>query len=144
MVILPITLKQANEFVEIYHRHNKPVQGHKWSLGLWDNNNLIGVAITGRPIARLLDDGLTLEILRVCTNGQRNSNSFLYGRVARIAHLMGYQRIITYTLKKESGASLRAIGAKAIEASKPGSWNRSNRLRENQSVFWEEKIRWEF
>jgi len=143
MQIKPISLKQANDFVLNNHRHNKPVQGHKWSVGLYENNQLIGVGITGRPIARLLDDGLTLEILRVCTNGERNANSFIYGRIAKIAKLMGYEKIITYTLKRETGASLRAVGAKPIEASKPGGWNRKNRPRENQEIFWEEKIRWE-
>jgi len=143
MEIKPISLKLANEFVLDNHRHNKPVQGHKWSLGLYKNNQLIGVGITGRPIARLLDNGLTLEILRVCTNGEKNANSFLYGKVAQIARLMGYEHIITYTLKEESGASLRAVGAKPIEASKPGNWDRKNRPRENQEIFWKEKIRWE-
>jgi len=138
----PISLKQANEFVEKHHRHNKKVQGHKWSIGLFDNNNLVGVAITGRPVARLLDDGLTLEILRVCTNGKRNANSMLYGRVAKIARLMGYEKIITYTLTKESGTSLRAIGAKQESIVKPAGWNRPNRKRQNQKVYFEEKIRW--
>ena len=140
--IRPISLKQANEFVLNNHRHNKPVQGHKWSLGLFNNQQLIGVAIVGRPIARNLDNGLTLEILRVCTNGERNSNSMLYGRVAQIARLMGYEKVITYTLTKESGASLRAVGAKPETEIKGGGWNRENRPRENQEVFFEPKIRW--
>ena len=143
MDIKPISLKKANEFVSNNHRHNKPVQGHKWSLGLYDElGNLIGVGITGRPIARLLDDGLTLEILRVCTNGERNANSMLYGRICKIARLMGYKKIITYTLTIESGVSLRAVGAKPEAEIKGGGWNRKNRPRKNQKISFEKKIRW--
>lgn len=144
MNIVPISLKDANEFVLINHRHNKPTQGHKWSLGLLnDCGLLIGVGIVGRPVSRILDDGFTLEILRVCTNGERNSNSFLYGRIVKIARLMGYKKIITYTLEKETGASLRAVGARPEKASKPSSWGRKNRPRKEQSIYYEQKIRWE-
>ena len=73
----PISLKQANEFVSLNHRHNKPVAGHKFSIGLFSNEKLIGVAICGRPVARMADDGLTLEVLRVCTDGTRNANCFI-------------------------------------------------------------------
>ncbi len=43
---------------------------------------------------------------------RRNKNvcSFLYGAAARAAAAMGYNRIITYTLDSENGASLRASG----------------------------------
>jgi hypothetical protein len=142
LIFKPISLKEANKYISQYHRHNKSVQGHKWSLGLYQGNKLIGVAITGRPVARLLDDGKTLEILRVCTNGYRNANSMLYSRVAKIARLMGYERIITYTLTKESGASLRAIGAEQEAKVKPTTWDRLNRKRKEQKVYAEEKIRW--
>lgn len=140
--VKPISLKEANNFVAKLHRHNKPVQGHKWSIALYENDKLIGVAIVGRPVARLLDDGETLEILRVCTDGTKNANSFLYGRVVKIARLMGYKKIITYTLTKENGASLRASGAKIDAFIKPSSWNRPNRKRKEQDVYKEEKIRW--
>lgn len=144
MVIRPISLKLANEFVEKHHRHNKKVRGHKWSLGLYEEDKLIGVGIVGRPVARLLDDGLTLEILRVCTNGERNANSMLYGRIARIAKLMGYEKVITYTLQKESGSSLRAVGATPEWKFDGQSWSRKNRLRKEQRIYYEPKIRWKF
>ncbi|EPF6736802.1 hypothetical protein NR640_005420 [Pseudomonas aeruginosa] len=32
--ICPLTLAEANAFVEQHHRHHGPVQGHKFSLGL--------------------------------------------------------------------------------------------------------------
>ena len=72
------------------------------------NGQLVGVAITGRPVSRYLDDGLTLEINRLCTDGTRNACSFLYGAAARAAKAMGYRKIITYILDTEDGASLRA------------------------------------
>ncbi|HBI8193468.1 TPA: hypothetical protein K8297_004922, partial [Escherichia coli] len=109
MVISPITLKAAQEFIAQHHRHNKPPVGHKFSIGLRNNaGELIGVATAGRPVARHFDDGLTLEVNRTCTTGERNANSALYGAIWRAAKAMGYQRCITYTQADESGASLRA------------------------------------
>ena len=138
----PISLKRANEFVSNHHRHNKPVAGHKFSIGLFDNERLIGVAICGRPVARMADDGLTLEVLRVCTDGTRNANSMLYSRVKKIAQVMGYQKVLTYTLTEESGASLRAVGAQKDGIVKPREWSREKRKRETQNIYKKEKIRW--
>jgi len=59
MTIVPITLKTANEFIAAHHRHHKPTRGHKWSIGLEHNNEIVGVAIVGRPVARGADTGLT-------------------------------------------------------------------------------------
>jgi hypothetical protein len=139
----PVSLKQANEFISAYHRHNKPVAGHKFSIGLFDDENkLVGVAICGRPVARMADDGLTLEILRVCTDGTRNANSMLYARVKRIAQLMGYRKVLTYTLAEESGSSLRAVGAQKDGIVKPREWSREKRKRVFQDVYKKGKIRW--
>ncbi len=111
MQISPVTLRVAKAFISRHHRHNKPPVGHKFSIGLRnDAGELIGVATAGRPVARHLDDGLTLEVNRTCTTGERNANSALYGAVWRAAKAMGYQRCITYTQADESGASLRAAG----------------------------------
>ena len=108
LVIIPITLKEANEFVRNYHRHNLPTVGCKFAIGCVNNNELCGVAICGRPTARALDNGLTLEILRNCTDGTKNACSKLYGACVRIAKSMGYVKIITYILESENGASLKA------------------------------------
>ena len=142
MNFVPISLKQANDFVAENHRHNKPVAGHKFSIGLFNDDKLIGVAICGRPVARMADDGLTLEVLRVCTDGTRNANSMLYGRVKKIAQVMGYKKIITYTLTEESGSSLRAVGAQKDGIVKPREWSREKRKRASQKVYKKEKIRW--
>ena len=138
----PISLKQANEFVSNHHRHNKPVAGHKFSIGLFDDERLIGIAICGRPVARMADDDLTLEVLRVCTDGTRNANSMLYSRVKKIAQVMGYQKVLTYTLAEESGASLRAVEAQKSGIVKPREWSRKKRERNSQDVYKKEKIRW--
>ena len=106
----PISLRDANEYVRQHHRHHKPVVGHKFSIGCEADGELVGVIIAGRPVSRYLDDGSTLEVTRLCTNGAKNACSFLYGAAARAAAAMGYDRIITYTLESENGASLRASG----------------------------------
>lgn len=107
--IIPITLKQANEYVTAYHRHHKAVRGCKFCIGLVDDDkHLVGVAICGRPVSRYYDNGETLEINRLCTNGYKNACSRLYGACVRIAKEMGYKKIITYTLQSEDGSSLKA------------------------------------
>lgn len=108
--LVPISLKEANAFVTEHHRHHKSVTGHKFSLGCIQDGELVGVAIVGRPVSRYLDDGITLEVNRLCSIGEKNVCSFLYGAAARAARALGYRRIITYTLETEPGTSLRAAG----------------------------------
>ena len=108
--IRPITLRAANAYVAQHHRHNQPTNGHKFSVSVWDGDRMCGVAIAGQPIARKLDDGLTIEIRRVCTDGTRNACSILYAACAKAARAMGYRRAITYTLVSEPGTSLKAAG----------------------------------
>lgn len=136
MKVIPISLKQANEFVEKYHRHHSPVVGHKFSIGALDNkDSLVGVAIVGRPVSRYLDDGKTLEVTRLCTDGTYNACSFLYSRCAKIAKDMGYEKIITYILETENGASLRASGwTLEKENAGGGSWNVPSRPRELKPI----------
>ena len=106
LVVVPLTLKQANDFVDTYHTHNKKVVGCKFCIGVKKLNILEAVAIVGRPVARRLDDGLTVEILRLCTKqkGIKNLCSLLYSRSWRLWKLMGGKRILTYTLEEENGA----------------------------------------
>jgi hypothetical protein len=141
MVIVPITLKAANEFVTARHRHHKRSVGHKFSIGC-SNGELRGVAICGRPVARMADDGLTLEVNRLCTDGTPNACSMLYGAARRVARELGYKRIITYTLPSEGGASLRASGWRLVGPAGGGSWNCPSRPREDDHPL-EIKHRWE-
>lgn len=110
LTLTTISLADANAFVARHHRHHKPVTGHKFSIGCTENGELVGVAIVGRPVSRYLDDGLTLEVNRLCTTGAKNACSFLYGAAARAAKALGYRKIITYILDTEPGTSLRAAG----------------------------------
>ena len=112
--IVPVSLAEANTFVEKYHRHHKSVVGHKFSIGATDGEKIVGVCIVGRPVSRYLDDGLTLEVTRCATDGTRNACSILYGAAWRAARAMGYKKVITYILESENGASLRASGYKCI------------------------------
>ena len=107
-----IELKEANEFVGLYHRHHKPVVGHRFSIGCFSGSKLVGVAIVGRPIARRIDQHSTVEVLRCCTDGTKNA-----------CKALGYERIITYILETESGTSLRASGWNYAYTNCGGSWN---------------------
>ena len=130
LTIRPINLRDANAYVAQHHRHNQPTTGHKWSVACYDGNRLCGVAICGRPVARMLDDGLTVEIRRVCTDGTYNACSILYGACARVAKAMGYKRVVTYTLISEPGASLKASGFISYGEAGGMPWDTPNRPRE--------------
>lgn len=124
-----IALADANDFVAQHHRHHKPVVGHLFSLGAMLGEQLVGVAIVGRPVARMRDDGLTAEVTRLCTDGTRNACSFLYGASARAAFALGFRRIGTYILASEDGITLKAAGWRLIGQTKGGSWSRPSRER---------------
>lgn len=127
--VIAVSLERANAFVRVHHRHHKPVIGHKFSLGAVLNGDLVGVAVIGRPVSRMRDDGDTLEVTRLCTDGTKNACSFLYGAAARAAFALGYLRIGTYILASEPGTSLTACGWRQIGETKGGSWSRDSRVR---------------
>lgn len=138
----PVTLAQANEFVTELHRHHRHVVGHKFSIGAYAPQGLVGVVIVGRPVSRHRDDGETLEVTRLCTDGTPNACSFLYGCAARAAFALGYLKIGTYTLATEGGASLRGAGWKLIGQRGGGSWSRAIRPRSDKAPL-ELKLLWE-
>lgn len=140
--LTPIDLRTANAFVATHHRHSKPVCGHKWSVAAADDSGLRGVAIAGRPVARELQDGFTIEILRVCTDGARNACSMLYSACCRAAAGMGYLLAITYTRASEGGASLRAAGFKPAAEVRDRQWGCKSRPRVERDLIGD-KIRWE-
>lgn len=129
-----VSLKQANEFVQSLHRHHKKVQGHKFSIGAYNSEDkLVGVVIVGRPVARMLDDGRTVEVTRLCTDGTFNACSFLYGAAAKAAKELGYSSIITYILSEEPGTSLKGAGWICEGEFGGGTWNRPNRERTDKA-----------
>lgn len=141
---VPIELKEANRFIAQFHRHNKPVIRAKFQIGLMNGDELIGVGVVGRPIARMLSDGRTVEVLRTCIKeGYPNACSMMYARLKRISELLGYEKVITYTLQKESQSSLKALGASIVAEVKPQNWDRMSRRRVSQPVYREPKYRWE-
>ena len=81
--VCPMTLKEANAFVEQYHRHHGPVVGHKFSIGCSDGEKIVGVVIVGRPVSRHLDDGWTLEVNRLCSDGTRLFHALCCGMAGR-------------------------------------------------------------
>lgn len=141
--LCPTTLEEANRFVEAHHRHSAARQGHKFSLAASVGGEVVGVAIVGRPVARGLDDGWTLEALRVCTDGTRNACSFLYAAAWRATRALGYRKLVTYTLASEPGASLRAAGWRVVGevTARPKGWNTPGRPR--VEVAGQERLRWE-
>jgi hypothetical protein len=141
--IVPLPLDEANAFIQQHHRHHGRVVGHKFSMGVADAEKEIrGVAIISRPVARMLDDGLTLEITRVATDGTKDACSALYGACRRAVFALGYKRLVTYTLASEGGASLRAAGYKLVGEAGGGSWSRSSRPRVDKHPT-QAKLRWE-
>jgi hypothetical protein len=144
LTITPITLREANAFVEAHHRHHNPVRGAKFAIAVSVEDSVVGVAIAGRPVARRLDDGWTLEINRVCTDGTRNACSALYGAAWRAAKAMGYRRAITYTLAEEGGASLRGAGWSLVGLRGGGNWNKPGRPRiDTAALLQGQKHLWE-
>ena len=138
MKLIPMSLKDANAFVLSRHRHHRPVQGHKFSIGVTKDDGVCGVAIVGRPVSRHKDDGMTLEVTRLCTDGTRNTCSFLYGACARAAKSLGYRKIITYILEDELGTSLRASNWEMEDDDCGGEkWGSSysGKKRESQDLF---------
>ena len=129
MDLCPLGLDEANAFVAQHHRHHRPVVGHKFSIGASQDDRIVGVVIIGRPVSRHRDDGMTLEVTRLCTDGTRNACSFLYGAARRAAFALGYRRIGTYILASEPGTSLTAAGWKCLGERGGGSWSAPSRPR---------------
>ena len=137
-----IALSDANDFVSDHHRHHKPVVGHKFSIGAAMGEQIVGVVIVGRPVARRRDDGLTLEVTRLATDGTRNACSFLYGAAARAAFALGYKRIGTYILASEPGTTLKAAGWRLIGETAGKSWSVPSRPRVDKHPL-QVKMLWE-
>lgn len=143
--IVPVDLATAQGFVQMWHRHHNPPIGHKFSIGVCDGADVLrGVAVVSRPVARMYDDGLTLEVTRSATDGTANANSALYGAAWRAAKALGYRKLITYTQGDEPGTSLRAAGW-IVVAQRPArkGWDTPSRPREGRGVDGIPRTLWE-
>lgn len=129
--LVPITISDANVLVKRWHRHHRPTVGGLFAVAVAreGDEEPCGCAIIGRPVARMLDDGWTVEVNRVVTDGTKNACSMLYGAAWRAARALGYRRAITYILNTESGTSLYAAGWKCIGEAGGGSWSVPSRPR---------------
>ena len=142
--LVPVTLAEANAFVEQKHRHHGKTAGHKFSVAVADTETreIVGVAIVGRHVSRHLDDGWTLEVNRLCTDGTKNACSMLYAAAWRAARAMGYKKLVTYILDSESGTSLKAAGWKCIGQAGGLRWTGKRRPQVDLCPA-QMKIRWE-
>jgi len=140
----PINISEANEFVASFHRHNNPVVGARFCIGVQHEGMLVGVAIVGRPVARMADNGFTAEITRLCVSGApKNACSMLYRSCWRAWVAMGGLKLITYTMQAESGSSLRGAGFKVVGEVNAEHWHRESRPREWQPIYGQQKLKWE-
>jgi len=142
MRVIPLTLKEANEYVTKHHRHHKPVVGHRFSIGCKVEDTLLGVAIVGRPVARKTAQYEVAEVTRLCTDGSKNVCSFLYSACARIAKEMGFIRIQTFILDSEPGTSLKATGWVMDGITPGGNWNCPSRKGRREDQPMQPKQRW--
>lgn len=143
--IRPCELREAAAFIKLHHRHHRPPQGHRFSLKAVNGDCVVGVAVMGRPVGRHQQDGETLEITRLCTDGTPNAVSFLVGAVKRAARALGWKRLISYTLESENGASWRASGMAETGRTAGGAWSGTygdGKRRQNVHPL-EPKRRWE-
>lgn len=149
--MIPIGLDEANDFVEQFHRHNGRTNrdGGKFAIGASTEVGMVGVAIVGSPLARMLQDGWTAEVTRLCVldGAPKGTCSFLYARCWRAWSAQGGAKLVTYTLADESGASLRGAGWRVVAQCKPrsaGAWNSRDRARDWKPIYGQQKLRWEF
>lgn len=142
LALTPITLREANAYVEQHHRHHGPSRGCIVCVAVAEGEAVRGVAIVGRPVARGADDGFTAEVTRCCTDGARNACSMLYAAAWRAVRALGYRKLITYTLKTEGGGSLRAAGFKVIGEVAGRTWSCPSRPRVDTHPL-QDKLRWE-
>jgi hypothetical protein len=142
--LVPVTFDDACAFVAAWHRHHRPPRGHKFSIGAANGTTLVGVAIVGRPVARHYDDGRTLEVTRVATDGTRNACSMLYTAAWDAAKALGYRRLVTYTRADETGSSLRGAGWRVVAQRPPRpGWTCPSRPRDDRGTDGVQRFLWE-
>lgn len=141
--LCPTTLRAANAYIRAHHRHSAPVAGCVAVVSVTDDSGLTrGVGVLGRPVARMLADGQTAEITRVCTDGAPNACSMIYSALTRAAAALGYGRVVTYTHADEPGTSVIAAGYRVAAAVRGHSWDRPSRRRPLGGDD-ADKLRWE-
>lgn len=138
-----IAFRGACAMVNMYHRHHASPVGHLFSGAVFQGDVICGAIIVGRPVSRHQDDGATVELLRVVSDGTRNACSKAMGWAIKEARARGYERVLTYTLETEPGTSLRAVGMTQTGMSEGGSWDVPSRRRAPDRHPTGRKQRWE-
>lgn len=142
MRIVPMELRELNALVASLHRHHKPVQGHRFSIGLEHGGKIVGGCSVGRPTARMTDQKKVLEVTRLVVDGTKNACSALYSAAARVGKELGYQKIQTFILEAEPGISLKAAGWEFETESSGGDWTRLSKPNRRQDQPQGKKQRW--
>ncbi len=148
--IVPVDQDRAKAFVSLHHRHCEAPVGWRFGAAVrngpsWLDEDLLGVIMVGRPVARMIDKSTVVEVNRLCLRDAGdlawNAASQLYGWAARQAVKRGFKKIITYTRADESGTSLKAAGW-VIEARVKGRhWDTRSRPRDRRHEPID-KLRW--
>lgn len=129
LCVVPVELQQANAAIAAWHRHHQPCVGHRFSLGVVDEEGVLrGAVVVGRPVARLAGHPQkVLEVTRLVSDGTRNVCSMLYSAAARTGREMGFERIQTYILAdEETGVSLKASGWTCEGLAGGGQWKHTD------------------
>lgn len=132
--VVPCPNERAKAFVDAFHRHHVSAMQARFCHAVVDENgNVRGVSMVGRPVARHLDNGWTLEVNRLCTDGTPNACSALYGAARRGGKALGYLKLITYIRSDEPGTSLKASGWVFEEEIRARSWDMPGRPRTDKT-----------
>lgn len=142
--LVPVSQAVAHDCVTRWHRHNAAPPSEVFRMGVANaEDELVAAALGGRPVARHFDDGFTIEVTRVSSDGTRNATSMLYAACARVAFGLGYRRVITYTQADESGSSLRAAGWRVIAQRPPRKgWSAPSRPRDDARYLTTARTLW--
>lgn len=110
-----MTMQDARAYVQRHHSHlNAPVSG-LFATSVRDGERIVCVAIVGRPVARMIQDGLTCEVIRLCSDGTApHAASMALGACVRAAVALGWRRIVSSTLLGEPGTCYRAAGWRPV------------------------------
>jgi hypothetical protein len=145
LFVVPIELADANAAIESWHRHHQPCVGHRFSLGVVDEQGVLhGAAVVGRPVARLAGHpSQVIEVNRLVSDGTRNVCSMLYSAAARASKELGFLKIQTYILAdEETGVSLKASGWVCEGIAGGGQWKHTDGQARRTDQPTGKKMRW--
>jgi hypothetical protein len=145
--IRPVTFAAARTFIDRHHTHCRSPRCWRFGAAVWNGMTLVGVALTGNPVARGFVGRGILEVNRLCIRRdipaalRWNAASMLLGQAARTAEQQGWSRIITYTRADELATSMAAAGWIREADIRGRGWHGGTRQRTNRNA-WIDKTRW--